>query len=460
MKKTTFVLTLFFILNVVSSSAQFTKIHDFEGGENGGYPFSNPYFDGTFLYGVTVYGGLYDNGVIFKVKPDGTEYTKIFDFNMMISGYKAYATLISDGTFLYGTTKGDEGVNSHGTIYKIKPDGTEFTTLHTFDGIDGNSPWSGLFLIDDFLYGMTNYGGTDGIIYKIKTDGTNFESIFNFSETTTGRFPYGEFIYDGTFLYGTTAAGGLYLSGTAFKIMPDGTGYSKLVDFSSAPNSTIPYGSLINDDTFLYGTTGSGGTDDLGTVFKVKPDGTDYQQLFSFSGSDGHQPMDNLVQLGEYIYGMTMFGGKNNFGTIFRIKPDGTDFSKLFDFDGTIHGKHPRRSLISDGNQLYGMTSSGGNNDDGVVFKFSLEDLKNPTIDTRLDISIYPNPSSGLVTIKAPLLTNLQIEVYSSLGVLVMQQKSMNGKTVVDLTHLSSGVYIIRVRGADNIVIHEKIVKK
>lgn len=462
MKKITIVLSLLFLLKVISTSAQFTKIHDFEVGVNGGYPFSNLFFDGTYLFGVTVYGGLHNNGIIFKVKPDGTEYTKIFDFNSMVSGCHAYATLISDGTYLYGTTKGDNGVNTHGTVYKIKPDGSEFTTLFTFNGLNGSSPWSGLFLIGDFLYGMTNYGGTDGTIFKIKTNGSNFETVFNFSETTSGRFPYGELIYDGTFLYGTTARGGINYSGTVFKILPDGTGYSKLVDFSNAPNGNYPYGSLITDGTFLYGTTGTGGINDIGSIFKVKPDGTEYQQLFSFSGDNGQQPMDNLVKLGDYIYGMTMFGGTNSIGTVFRIKPDGTSFSKLIDFEGNTNGSYPRRSLISDGELLYGMTSGGGENNQGVIFKLSLENLGNTEVNIRQNITIYPNPSNGLIKLETSLLTQLQIQVYNILGELIKEQSVINQQTAIDLTNYPAGFYIIKIYDNDNAknVMHEKILIK
>lgn len=458
MKKITIVLILLLLLKGIGTSAQFTKIHNFEGNANGGYPFSNLFFDGTYLYGVTVYGGLYNNGIIFKVKPNGTEYTKIFDFNAMVSGYHAYATLISDGTFLYGTTKGDNGLNTHGTVYKIKPDGSEFTTLFTFSGLNGSTPWSGLFLIGDFLYGMTNYGGTDGTIFKIKTDGSNFETLFNFSETTSGRFPYGELIYDGTFLYGTTAAGGIHHNGTVFKILPDGTEYLKLVDFANAPNGNYPYGSLISDGTFLYGTTGTGGVNDIGSIFKVKPDGTEYQQLFSFSGENGQQPMDNLILLGNYIYGMTMFGGTNAFGSVFRIKPDGTEFSKLLDFDGATHGSYPRRSLISDGTFLYGMTSGGGEHNWGVIFKLAIENLGNTEVNNHPDITIYPNPSNGLITIKTRLLTQLQIKVYNILGELIVEQSTTTEQTSVDLTNHSAGVYIVKVYDNDKNIMHEKII--
>ncbi|MFI0427517.1 MAG: choice-of-anchor tandem repeat GloVer-containing protein [Flavobacterium sp.] len=461
MKKIIIVFTLIFLLKITSSFAQYTKIHDFDGGQYGGYPFSNLFFDGTYLYGVTVYGGIYNNGVIFKVKPNGTDYTKIFDFNYLTSGYNAYGTLISDGTFLYGTTKGNDTFNIHGTVYKIKPDGTDFTTLFTFNGLNGSTPWSGLYLNGQFLYGMTNYGGTgSGTIYKITTSGTNFETLLNFTESTTGEYPYGELIYDGTFLYGTTSGGGLNYGGTVFKILTDGSGYTKLVDFSNAPNGNYPYGSLVTDGTFLYGTTGTGGINNIGSIFKVKPDGTQYQQLFSFNGNNGQQPMDNLVILGDYIYGMTMFGGINSIGTIFRIKPDGSEFSKLLDFDGTTHGSYPRRSLISDGTFLYGMTSSGGENGNGVIFKFSPQNLDNTEFNILSDITIYPNPSNGLIKIETQSITKLQIEVYNILGELITQQFSLNQQTIIDLTNYSAGVYIVKIHYNDNKIVHEKIVIK
>ena len=452
--------TLLFLLKIVSSSAQYTKIHDFEGFIYEGIPHSNLFFDGTYLFGVTLFGGLNNNnGVIFKIKPDGTDYTKIFEsFNYLDGG--GNSSLISDGTFLYGTTYGTQSYNIYGSVYKIKPDGTQFTTLFTFNGLNGRNPYGGLYLNGEFLYGMTNYGGTGtGTIYKIKTNGSNFQTIFNFT-STTGFYPTRELIYDGTFLYGTTSSGGLNGGGTVFKILTDGSEYSNLVNFSNAPSGTYPYSSLVTDGTFLFGTTMIGGVNNKGSIFKVKPDGTEYQQLFSFDGNNGWEPLHNLVILGDYIYGMTKFGGVNNQGAIFRIKPDSTDFSKLIDFDGTTRGSIPYGSLISDGTVLYGMTSNGGINDAGVIFKLSPENLNNSEFNIDSDITIYPNPSKGLINIKTQNEPNLQIEVYNILGELITTQYSVNQQTVIDLTNHSAGVYIVRVYYNDNKIVHKKIVIK
>ncbi len=95
-----------------------------------------------------------------------------------------------------------------------------------------------------------------------------FTDLLDFTGTANGKNPYGSLISDGTFLYGMTYAGGVNNLGTIFKIKPDGTGYLKLLDFSGTANGSNPYGSLFYDGTFLYGMTYAGGANSDGTIFK------------------------------------------------------------------------------------------------------------------------------------------------------------------------------------------------
>ena len=60
---------------IISSSflfvnAQYTKLFDFTGTASGCNPYGTFTSDGTFLYGMTTYGGTNDMGVIFKIMPD------------------------------------------------------------------------------------------------------------------------------------------------------------------------------------------------------------------------------------------------------------------------------------------------------------------------------------------------------------------------------------------------------
>ena len=92
----------------------------------------------------------------------------------------------------------------------------------------------------------------EGTIFKIKSDGTAYSKLLDFEANITGNFPTGTFISDGTFLYAMVEVGGANGLGTIFKIKPDGTGFEKLLDFAGDENGSNPFGSLISDGTFLY----------------------------------------------------------------------------------------------------------------------------------------------------------------------------------------------------------------
>jgi uncharacterized repeat protein (TIGR03803 family) len=54
-------------------------------------------------------------------------------------------------------------------VFAVNTDGTGFTVLHTFNGLDGSDPQSALLLSGNTLYGTTVGGGThdDGTIFAI-----------------------------------------------------------------------------------------------------------------------------------------------------------------------------------------------------------------------------------------------------------------------------------------------------
>lgn len=360
-------LALFITSQTITVKAQYTKLLDFDL-TNGWGPFGSLFSDGTFLYGMTASGGTtfpYNMGVVFKIKPDGTAYSKLLDFDGT-NGSTPYGSLISDGIFLYGMTE-TGGINNKGIIFKIMPDGTGYSKLFDFDSINGESPTGSLIFEGPFLYGMAK-GGTNnaGVIFKIMPDGTGYSKLLDFNGAN-GSFTYGSLISDGIFLYGTTLQGGTDSSGTIFKIKLDGTAYAKLLDFTGGANGNLPHGDLISDGTFLYGTTHGGGTDSLGTIFKIKTDGTGYAKLLDFNGTNGSYPFCSLISDDTFLYGMTS-GGINIGGTVFKINADGTGYTKLLEFLGP-NGNFPLGSLISDGIFLYGMTNDGGSSSKGVIFK-------------------------------------------------------------------------------------------
>ena len=70
------------------------------------------------------------------------------------------------------------------------------------------------------------------------------------------------------------------------------------------------------------------------------------------------------------------------------------------------------------------------------------------------DLTVYPNPTTGLLTIVADEVN--RVEVYNQIGVMVA---AYTEERVIDLTNLSSGVYVLRVTTPQGVAIR-KVVKK
>jgi uncharacterized repeat protein (TIGR03803 family) len=340
--------------------------------------------NGGALYGVTTTSEPNQPGAVFKLNPDGSGYSVLRKFSATGGdGQVPIADLIqgSDGV-LYGTTAlGD--ANQAGTVFKLNADGSGYTILHDFNLApdDGQGPYSGLVEgRDGMLYGTTYSDGTDyaGVVFKLKKDGTSYNVLHRFTNTLgDGAMPYAGLIQasDGVF-YGTTTGGGSNYVGTVFKINGDGSGYRVLYSFGNgATDGQNPAARLLEaSDGILYGTsTGSGGCFSgygCGTVFKLNKDGSGYAILHTFGATlDGAQPNCALVEGADgALYGTTESTSYFvNLGTVFKLNKDGTGYTVLHIFDrGGGDAAMPAAGLAkgSDG-ALYGTTQSGGANSAG-----------------------------------------------------------------------------------------------
>ena len=155
-----------------------------------------------------------------------------------------------------------------------------------------------------------------------------------------------------------------------------GAGTASVVySFGASGDGAKPYGSLLQaSDGNLYGMTEIGGAHNNGVVFKVTAAGAE-SVLYSFgaSSSDGANPYGNLLQASDgNLYGMTTSGGANSTGVVFKITLAGVE-SVLHSFGGAGDGANPYGGLVqaSDGN-LYGLTELGGTNSYGTVIQVTL----------------------------------------------------------------------------------------
>jgi uncharacterized repeat protein (TIGR03803 family) len=342
------------------------------------------------LYGTTLSGGTTtNNGTVFKINIDGRGYTVLRNFtNSPDSAAPDGALLFGNDGVLYGTTAGG-GVNGSGTIFKMGLEGNGYQILHDFAGApDGSAPFPGLVqATNGALYGTTHAGGTNnqGAIFTIQTNGSGYQVLYSFTNSPDGASPQEPLIQgDDGALYGTTFSGGSANKGIIFKIQPDGSGYQILHNFTNTPDGSNPRGALVQaSDGALYGATQIGGTANAGTLYKINLNGSGYAVLHDFtSGLDGSRPLGGLVQgLNNMLYGTTGFGGTNGGGIVYRMQVGGGGYEVLYHFGafgdaGRPSGKLTRGASIGDIGVFYGTTLVGGANAEGAVFAV----VVNPTL--------------------------------------------------------------------------------
>jgi uncharacterized repeat protein (TIGR03803 family) len=154
-------------------------------------------------------------------------------------------------------------------------------------------------------------------------------------------------------------------------VTPTGT-FTNLHSFTGEPDGQTPLGPPIQaSDGNFYGTTQTGGANNVGTVYKIA--GGTLSILYNFKGTtDGDFPSAPLVQGSDgNLYGSAQFTGGKDSGTIFKISTAGK-FTLVHTFAGSTDGQRPISPLIqgTDG-KFYGTTYAGGTNGQGVVFKMT-----------------------------------------------------------------------------------------
>jgi uncharacterized repeat protein (TIGR03803 family) len=366
------------------AGSNFSIIHHFRGA-----PFGEPpeNFDGATpraelivgsdgaLYGTTSAGGVSQQGTVFKITPDGSNYTILHSFGTAPddSGNPCAALLQARDGFLYGTTSGAD--TNPGTIFRVAMQGGSFDTLFHFpeDGSRGAAPCAAIIEpLPGILLGTTTSGGTSnlGTIFKINSEGSNQVVLHSFSGgRQDGSAPAGRLVLNGGTLYGITSSGGSNYSGTIFSIRQDGSKYA--VRFSFGAHGTDPIGALAPAGHGRYFGLTTGGGLGYGTLFCWRPNESSLRTLFQFSfgGPDAAVPRTMLAEGNKGALLGTALGGAANAGAIYTLRTNGQSYKILHSFTPNLNGYWPT-ALTADNplNRLFGMTSQGGRWGAGTLF--------------------------------------------------------------------------------------------
>jgi|SRR5271166_126335 len=391
---------------IPSAQAQtFTDLYNFTGSPDGTAPTTGLVRDAAGnLYGTTYSGGASGNGTVYKVDAAGRE-TVLYNFcsrKGCADGAIPLAGLIMPAKgSLYGTTNGG-GDHGYGTVFRLKLGAngswTE-TVLHSFDLVktDGAYPQATPLLdAKGNVYGTTYAGGVFihtkqckslfqttgcGVAFKL-TPGKNGKwtekVLYNFAGgPNDGAFPVEGVAMDAKGnLYGLTGLGGGYYSnGTVYQLKPEKNGsWTETVLYKFASHNNDGYDPVgipaLDAQGILYGATSLGGTDGLGTVWKLRPGkrgGWTETVVYNFGQggqSDGADPYAGVIlDTKGNIYGSTAEGGGGcegfGCGAVFELSKTGK-LKLLFGFTQTTLVA-PEGPVIRDAKgNLYGTATFGG----------------------------------------------------------------------------------------------------
>jgi len=259
---------------------QETVLHQFSGQPDGSYPASRVLFDPSGnMYGVTFFGGLYNEGAVYELSPGNGGWTEnvIYSFNPNLG----LGTSLPNGPLvldqagnLYGTGYCNEIDGCYGAVWQLQPSqsGWNFSNIYTFNGFNGYELTGVVSDPAGNLYGFTDGGDGNGseTAYELSPSngGWTYHLVYNLGSEGNLSPPAMDSAGN---LYGSNI---IYGYGTVFKLTRSGNTwtYSTLYTFNGGADGEFPVGTMVVDSNGnLYGTTVRGGTYGYGVVWEITP---------------------------------------------------------------------------------------------------------------------------------------------------------------------------------------------
>jgi uncharacterized repeat protein (TIGR03803 family) len=214
----------------ISTSGTFAIIHSFAGSDGENPEGTLVVGANGELYGTTLTGGASNRGTIYRISTSGT-FTSVYSFpalgafnangvatNTAGANPRSALLLSTDGNF-YGTAY-QGGASGYGTVFRMTPSG-DVTALHSFTGASAGGAFPLAGVIRDAsgnIYGTTERGGylNQGSAWRLSSSG-QFSLLHGFLGTVNdGNTPYaglyllGDSLYGASYSDGTSALGGVY----------------------------------------------------------------------------------------------------------------------------------------------------------------------------------------------------------------------------------------------------------
>jgi hypothetical protein len=106
---------------------------------------------------------------------------------------------------------------------------------------------------------------------------------------------------------------------------------------------------------------------------------------------------------------------------------------------------------------------NNGGGYDGFLVKFNETGITNLTTSTNnfSSISIFPNPTSANIVVELEIINgDTKIEIYNSLGQMILLENLREKSSLLDLHSLENGIYFLKITEGNKSILYSKIIKE
>jgi len=444
--------------------------HFFDGQRTGAGPNANLIqAESGKLYGMTRQGGVYNRGVIFEYNLQSNLLEKLYDFNPADEGNSPMASLAELNGILYGTTIGG-GTNNLGIIFSFNPVSKNYQKLHDFDLNTGFYPTSTLTLYNGKFYGTTF---NNPRLFEFNPSNNQVNNKLEYNGTNGIEFGGDLFLAPNGKLYGTSQGGGTNGLGTLFEYNPVNNTLQKKAEFNGLTGAfpvdqPLIYVNARQDQSISFAPIS---TKTLGDPpFTITATASSQLPVSLYTSSNKITivndqvtiQMPGIASTSASQSGNIDFSPAQDVTQEFCINPekptvviDNSNISQpaLTSSSPTNNQWYKDGSIISGAtNQSITASSSGV-----YAVEVSIEGCVNrsenqPIVITGIDgylrynLSLFPNPSQKSISIEIPDLGSKSIEIFSSIGKLIYNEKTNRDVLTIDLNSYPAGYYIALVK--------------
>jgi hypothetical protein len=365
------------------------------------------------MYGITKYGGTFNNGVLYEFDPFSNEFAVKVNFKDEFGIEPITQLCLSKNGKIYGaTSKG--GVFGDGTFFSFEPNSEEFKVILNYNNVDGF--YYPLFIFENefqtfqlFNFNI-NFGRIVSYYYDENRNEYSINKIYNNPDAFMDyivKSKVSDKYYFLSTLYNQTNTGILFEFDSQKKIFSEIRKFKQEEVMSVLPNSLV-----TDNEGNLYFSSYHSGFYNKGSLFKFNTSNGELVKLYDFNPAD-NMTTSTLEFHDHYLYGAIM--NSNNYindEKIFKFNLQTLEYNDIYSYQNEI-------------TPYFG-------------FKYiSLDDLLTPS-----ENYIYPNPVNSELFIE--LENDSEISVYDQLGNQLMNKKGYKGRNFISVDGFANGIYMIK----------------